>query len=271
MLPSDGVEEREKRCRRLYELATAERNLQRTTATRENEPRPTQKRGADDHKDAQEYCVQRRAAEAAERQADYSLLGLLLSFLALGGVLGTLVYTARAANAAAEAAEHTARSVEVEIRFQQPLLFVNKITSFVQPPDWQQVEIFVKNYGKTPAVIIERSLQCRALDELPARPTYDKIVKFRGVVLRPDDQPEDYKVELTEADAEVITNNSKKAFLWGYIKYEDALGRTRIRAFAFSSEPYIAEDGFPVPGSFGLTWTRAGGPAYNYDCSEVEI
>jgi hypothetical protein len=53
--------------------------------------------------DSAELCVQRQAARAAERQADYAWWGMVLSAVGLLGLFGTLVYTAHAANAAARA------------------------------------------------------------------------------------------------------------------------------------------------------------------------
>ena len=97
--------------------------------------------------DKADLYEQRRMAEAAERQVWVSIGGL-------AALIITLILNWQATRAATRAAEETARAVDVQIRLEQPLIFV-RMTSNVDPPDWQRIDLFVANYGKTPAVIIE--------------------------------------------------------------------------------------------------------------------
>ena len=272
VFPPHNPEREEQACRGRYKQAAPKPDRPDVSSEQKQTP-SDQSQAADAYKEAGEYCVQRRAAKASERQADYALWGLILSGLALIGLFGTVVYTADAAQSAADAARHTARSVDVQIRLEQPLLFF-RMASHVEPPDWQRIDVFVANYGKTPAVIIEWSAECRAIDDLPKRATYSRITKSRGIPLLPSDggREVDLAVILKDDDAQAIASDQATAHLWGYVKFEDALGRTRVKAFCFKCEPFMLEEnGFPVPASFGLLWVRAGGKTYNYEANEIEI
>jgi hypothetical protein len=103
--------------------------------------------------DKADLYEQRRMAKVAEWQAWISGIGML-------ALVVTLFLNWHATNAATKAAEETARAVDVQIRIEQPLLFF-RMASNVDPPDWQRIDLFVDNYGKTPAVIIEWAAECR--------------------------------------------------------------------------------------------------------------
>jgi hypothetical protein len=132
----------------------------------------------------------------------------------------------------------------------------------------------VANYGKTPAVIIEWSAECRAIDDLPQKASYSRIVKSRGIPLLPSDGEREVNlpVDLKDDDARAIASDQATAHLWGYVKFEDALGRTRVKAFCFRCQPFMLEEAdIEVPVSFGLLWVRAGDKTYNYEANEIEI
>ena len=218
----------------------------------------------------EDLAAQLRMATAAEAQVVLAIVSALLLGFTLWFTRKAAMAAADAAKATSKAAQETKRSVDVQIRLEQPLLFV-RMASQVDPPDWQKIDMLVENYGKTPAIIIEWSAECRAIDNPPERLEYSGIVKSRGMVLRPNEQELSLPVVLKDGDAQAIADDQATAHLWGYFKYEDALGRTRVKGFAFRCDPHTTEDGFELPSSFGLLWTRAGGKRYNYEHSEADF
>ena len=79
----------------------------------------------DDKQD--DLCQQRRMAQAADEAACIARWQFWISLFGLGGLLGTVVYAAKSARAASQAARETARSVDVQTRIEGPLLHIHKI------------------------------------------------------------------------------------------------------------------------------------------------
>lgn len=206
-------------------------------------------------REEEDLCAQRQMAESAKEQAAYSLLGVLLLFL-------TLVSTAWAARAASEAAKQAARSVDVQVRIEQPLLLIGPLRT-----DMDQAEITysVENLGKTPAVLIQRSVYYEALDDLPAEPRYDRVITIRDMILRPDSEPLKLTVLGKDGTAPAVMIDHATAYFWGYFRYEDVFGRTRKMGFCYRCDP-MSDD--PGGLAYHILWSRAGGKAYNYDREE---
>lgn len=264
VFPAYNVELDEQSCRRKYQQRAAKPDAS-SAAAKEKQAPADPKETAEREKAAYEYCIQRRAAKAAERQSDYAWWGVALSVPALIALFGTLVFTAWSASFAGQAAKEMAREVEVQIRFDQPLLFPRMQTT-VDFPENLKIDLSVTNYGRTPAILTEWSAQCKAIDSLPAEPKYPRVIKTRGIVLRPDGHELSWPIILDVADALAIRDRQATSHLWGYFKYRDALSRTRITGFAYRCDPSIPENHV----GFGLLWTQAGGDAYNYDREESQ-
>jgi hypothetical protein len=208
-----------------------------------------------DHHAKEDLEAQLRMAQAAEAQVILSVVGsILLGF--------TLWFTRIAANAANEAAAQTARSVETQIRIEQPLLFITHIFD----PSHGRAAFDVRNLGKTPAVLVATFAAFEARDTLPDLPNYGRPRRILGKILQPDDS-EQFTTPVDKDEYLAIYDYQQTAFFWGYLQYEDVFGRTRVAGFGFSGDPMMDDDGNIVP---GLLWSRVGGKAYNYDREEPD-
>lgn len=222
-------------------------------ATKENQiPAAEYEPDCSDSKNA-DLCAQRRMAKAAEEQIGLNWVGIIL----LGFTLG---FTAWAAFSARDAARYAARAVDVHVRVEQPILVVDKMTTRIDPPVWQEINFSYQNLGRSPAILIEWSAECMGAESLPDFPEYTNVTYVRGTVMRAH-ATDQVHIELAyDRGYTEVASGKWPIFFWGYFRYEDVFGRTRKTGFCYRGEH--TEFG---PLHF---WRRHGGSAYNYDREE---
>jgi hypothetical protein len=217
--------------------------------------------------DEADLCEQMRMADAAKEslRVNYLQLGLGVGAAVIGGLAAA--FTGWAAWAASRAAREAARSVDVQIRIEQPLLYVEKIHTNI---DTWKTTFTVRNIGKTPALLLEWSAELNSLDEMPSTPAYRDVMRVRGTVMRADDDGLQLEVNLTEGAATRIYGGGELAGFWGHFRYEDVFGRTRRTGFAYQGERILDDPNDIFGLDFTLSWSRVGGAAYNYDREEPQ-
>jgi hypothetical protein len=186
--------------------------------------------------DSAELCVQRQAARAAERQADYAWWGMVLSATGLLGLFGTLIYTAHAASAAS-------RAVEVAVASDLPRLRVSKLVfsrgGNADPRDnskYAQVTIGFANYGGNAARVTRYCFELESAITLPDEPVYKSFrnVFCNQIVVAANDEyvfpPLPY-LDGGGAQLAEVLSHKKRFWVYGYIVYLDHLDREHRTGF----------------------------------------
>jgi len=208
-----------------------------------------------------DLCAQRRMAKAAEDQINLNWLGLVLLF-------GTLVFTGWAAVSTRSAASHTARAVDIQIRIEQPLLYVEGIQiNLASDVLWRVVELTVQNLGKTPAILVAHSLNAKPLQDFTPQPIYTDETDVRGAVIRSET---DIRLQVLSLDQQTCDTLSSgdAVLLYGYFRYEDVFGRTRTTGFGYRG--HTNRLAFAAYGSIAYSWDRLSEKSYNYDREEPQ-
>jgi hypothetical protein len=163
--------------------------------------------------------------------------------------------TARlAANAAKKAADAT---VALEI----PHLFISRREMIEMPGQPFVLKYGIENAGKTPASLIDYSVELRGFRELPKQPKYLNAQKSNRVLYHREEMWP-MTCFLSENDFQTIKDTinpdsvnfgkGPKLYFFGYFKFTDVFERCRITGFCNQIDPV---NGFVHP---------FGGTAYNY-------
>jgi hypothetical protein len=215
-----------------------------------------------------ELCNQWRSAEYAQDAARVAWIQLWVGLAGLGGLIATVIFAATSAKAAGDAAKEMARSVDVQMRSDGPLPFIEEILTTDNAPS--TVTAMIKNLGKSPVVLIEWTIDCQTgADSLPqTRLAYGEPQTLKSIVLGSEGGPR--KLWWFFFDDEKLGpafDEAEPAVLWGYIRYEDIYSRRRIRGFGFRTA-HNQLMGTLLDEKGRLYWDHAGGETYNYDREE---
>lgn len=248
------------------------------------------------------YCEVRRIADAAKEvvassnDPNYSGWAQAgAAMVAIGVAIWAALEARRAAKASSAAAKISERSVrlssrigrqqardaraavsqaksalEVQIRIEEPFLFVTRATP--RKTAFFQVMLFeLWNHGKTPAVITSYTAQWRG-GKLSDVPSYPKDLNVPEVIIEPGKKAEHALFALAPTDSKEVedaTEGRVSVYFFGRIKYEDALGRKRVMGFCHRDNKNLLD----MPKGWAgrsFFWQRAGGDAYNYDEPDKE-
>jgi len=169
------------------------------------------------------YSCEARAFVSGSLQAIMLPLLALLALLTLSTVL-LWVYTRRAANAARIAAEYVP-AVERAYVFGGP-------TDLFLLHDQASVRLAMQNYGKTPAVIREWSVEFVAQEPRGGKPAYDKSKRTAtNEILEP--------FKLFSPPTVFRSEIAAPFFIVGYIGYEDVFRQSHTTRFCVG----VARDG----------------------------
>ena len=217
-----------------------------------------------------DLCAQRRMAYAAEQAECIARWQAWLSAFRLGGLLLTIIYAARSSRAATKAAREAVRAVDVQVRVEQPLVFITKTKPQRSMLGGKgSVRYTVENIGNTPAVLHKVSVACEVRSAIPTHPVYVPEMPADETVLKKGDSWSSAAQVIGANGIEVALDGELPVFLWGYVLYEDVFGRIRMTGFGYKVEvnKLLAEWGDDDP---VLRRQRAGGAAYNYDYPNYE-
>lgn len=222
-----------------------------------------------------EQCNQWYSAVGAAQQACINGLqfwvGGFIGILGLGGLFGTVVYAAKSAYAAGDAAEQMGRQVDAQVRFEQPVLIVGEIR-----PNFDGTRGFIAfdllNAGKRPAILVHWTAECWGVQDFPSVPEYGPDQDSRDALISPEvPHPLQAKTRSKE-ESDRIWQYQVPAYFFGRFRYEDVFGKRRITGFCYRSDlnqftsqmAIIRGEDHPH-----LRWRRYGGADYNYDREEA--
>lgn len=189
-----------------------------------------------------DLCAQREMAVAARDLYDISVYQLLVGVFGLGGLLATLIFTARAARAAADAARAAEKDVAANTRFESAFIVVEPPSS--APTPFLTVAIVkLHNFGRTAALPLEWAYT--RVGMIGRETTFNVKEPMLGTVILPNNHETKDVVVPRE---EQVGNQ----FIVGHVIYEDVLSRIWETGFAFDFR-------YPTHGV-----SRAGGKQYNY-------
>lgn len=205
--------------------------------------------------DAEEKSTQEAADREARRQLDAStfrlgIATLVLAFLQIVaiGVQALFLWLALRANStAAEAARDSADS---SVRTQRPYLYITGI-EFVAG-DEVGATYRIENIGNTPAILQKSSTEIRCLPALPISPDYSAQRTWQERVVYSREVIAGMRCALPRGEKTVVGADGFTIYFYGYVVFLDVFGKTRRTGFCYA---------------FGKdkAFSRAGGPAYNYD------
>jgi hypothetical protein len=167
----------------------------------------------------------------------------------------TLKTTARAATAAKNASDATNA-------LERPSLFVARTHLGEEHNEADRTishfcDYSIGNYGRSPAVLIERCVDLRYLPELPERPTYVHVIPSRRVIYH-GEPIDNLRTSLSQAEERVSGDAAYQLYLLGYFCYEDVFGAAVTTGFCYRLDEITGR------------LLRDGGNAYNYDSRETQ-
>jgi hypothetical protein len=182
--------------------------------------------------ECEDLKAQRRMAVAAERSLQLGCYQFWLGILGALLLLGTVIYTAISANAAADAARAALNSERafVKMSHEPPGLTLDPVAGTAT------VSVQVQNSGRTPADVIGVNLSARVLatgEKLPKVPEYSPNTGLRRgkAFLVADDEifiPFVHRVEQTDINR--IYSDDARLYLFGYVDYVDRMTGKITRA-----------------------------------------
>ena len=178
-------------------------------------------------------------AEGAKDQAVYTWWGLWLLFF-------TLLATAWAAHAAAQAARTATHSVEILRGLERPHLFfdvredrfhIERVGGTFEIERRPQVTFGFTNFGKTSAILGWLDFDFVHLTEPPTQVTYGrKVIYTRNRIVRPDGNtsvPATLGYALSDAAIETLRNGRSFLWLYGALHYTQSLNEIHVTEFCW--------------------------------------
>lgn len=184
--------------------------------------------------------------------AGLQLLALFVQATFLGLTLKT---TARAATAAKN-------SSDASIALERPCLFVASTQVGEEHNEADRTishfcDYSIENYGRSPAVLVERCVDLRYLPELPEKPTYVHVIPSR-IVIYHGEPIDNLRTSLSQTEERVSGDAAYQLYLLGYFCYEDVFGAAVTTGFCYRLDEITGR------------LVRDGGNAYNYDSRDTQ-
>jgi hypothetical protein len=181
-----------------------------------------------------------------------------LQFLAIFVVVIFLGLTLRAATRAATAAKN---SSDATIALDRPCLVVGSTHLGEEHNENDRTishfcDYSIENYGRSPAVLVERCVDLRYLPELPDKPSYVHVEPSRRVIYH-DEPADNLRTSLSQTEERVSGDAAHQLYLLGYFSYEDVFGAAITTGFCYRFDEITGR------------LLRDGGNAYNYDSRET--
>jgi hypothetical protein len=217
-----------------------------------------------------ELCQLWRSAQATRSQADATWWQVGIGIITVIGLAATVYWAAKTGRAAADAAEHAARAVEVQVRLERPLILIRNIRLKGTEPHDSSVEFRIENIGNTPAVVAQIAAEFATMpDKLETEATYSQSRVIDDVIISKDGGMSwsAYHYSAPEPDVPAALKGDGALLFWGFVIYEDVFARLRIKGFGYRGS--INKLMLAINESQGapptLYWTPVGDTAYNYD------
>lgn len=205
--------------------------------------------------DAEEKSRQEAADREASRQRDSSVfhLGiatLVVAFLQIVAIGVQAVFLWLAFKAMSIAAQAARDSADSTMRAQRPYLNIAGLEFAAGNEVGTTYRI--ENIGNTPAILQKSSTEIRCLAVLPISPDYAAQRTWQDRIIYNREAAAGMRCILPTSERTVLGAGGFTTYFYGYFVFLDVFGKTRRTGFCYA---------------FGKdkAFTRAGGPAYNYD------
>jgi len=194
-------------------------------------------------------CYNRRATEAAERQAYWAKAQTWVGLAGAAFVVLTLLYTARAANAAKKAAEvipvleraylyplikreNISDTLDLATRIhQQPNMFPKGFAAIAK------AEVVFKNFGKTPATLVYGEVRMGVIGVSRVDSLADLPIKYRYVLAEGEESepfPLSIDPPLAQSEVDGIVSGEYGIRVGGFMNYRDIWGNEQGCPVSFS-------------------------------------
>lgn len=178
-------------------------------------------------------------ATGSDPLVSYTLWLMLFTGVLALSTIGLWLATRKSAAIAERAAKAAAA-------FELPILLVTRIDLNQQniganEPQWELPSrgciIFAdyKNHGRTPATVLETSLEWTIANALPLDPTYKPLAASSGTIVRPEGsglvKVGDYDITFSDQQSDALRNGTLKLWAFGFIRCRDLLGGEHVLGF----------------------------------------
>lgn len=179
--------------------------------------------------------------------------------------------TARiSSDAAKRAADAAGMQASASVEIELPILMIVEIETLPAPRN-KFVRIKVRNYGRTPAIIVADCLETKLAKTLPTKPLYSVDATFPilrdTVVETGHDYDFSREIPLTEAEWGQVQRSEAILWAYGYVDYIDFRKREHRDGFCVAFLPVrktAAERLYDATPPSSLTWARTGPFGYTY-------
>ena len=168
---------------------------------------------------------------------------------------------------AAEAAMKSAKAAETAlVGIDRPYIFLSKPVLFLFARErcrYPHAEYYIRNFGRTPAIITKRIYGLKFVENIPDIPPYEEAAQiddFTAVEAGGEILGEAAQANRILDDSEIVLvrSNVLRSLLFGRIDYEDTFGNKYEMGFGYVRQPY---DGRYASNE---VLGACGGPTYNY-------
>lgn len=131
----------------------------------------------------------------------------------------------------------------------------------------------IRNYGSTPARVLNLILACKILEKgeaIPSIPPYgDEIMRSEAFLVKGDFFSYSETLDVGLKEAQAIESGDKIFLVFGYVEYVDVFetqhragyGRTYLEGMPMSREAYDSDEQFETRSNLAYIQQRG----YNYD------
>jgi hypothetical protein len=229
VFPVYDLERDEQACRGQYQQNAPKANAGDADAVQKELP-SSQQQAADAHKAAHEYCIQRRAAKAAERQADYSWWSNIVVLTTLVATFAAVVAAFNAASAARQTVGTMQDTAKRELRARLAALPAG-INVLVGEHD-AMGHVDLRNVGKIPARRVVLWMDIRFSDSRDKDFEPKKLEELERPmrVIQPDTAMRQGTGVVAIGDI-VSGQKGRYVYVWGVAYYDDGYGCERFTRF----------------------------------------
>ncbi len=196
-------------------------------------------------RDDAEYCADAKAAVAANESAQWAFWQLIVGALGVGAVVATLVYTARAANAARVAAQ-AIPILERPYVYSEMVgedCYVHLLHTIEGNGDIFGATIKLKNYGKTPARLLHGEFEFMIRNQsLEVRKNTSWPIKYKHVLGEGeagDEQTYWLPRALSVREAQSVIAGTDQLMLLGWFTYLDPWDVTQTGWIGWTYNPVL--------------------------------
>lgn len=226
MLARYDGEYSEEQCRSQYQKDNADKEA---AAVAKNQKPPQGKEQADPEKAAREYCVQRRAAIAGERQGDIALGAAFVSFFALAAAVGAVMAAGFAAVRARETVDTMQDTAKRQLRAYVNFDGMQWSSESDHDGLWWRMRARWINTGSTPTRdLTVNGDVCTGVEQISEDFdfTIPEARKIPAMIRPHSGRIEGRPFRISAEELALVQRGIRHLFVWGVVKYGDVFEGT---------------------------------------------